>query len=324
MSNQEASMLAKAFLNIWVSGFGCPANLHSNKGNSFKSNLFKNMCKELRINRTSTTAYDPPRNAMIERTNFTIEESLAKYVGEHHNTWSNYLPLVIMAYRWSIHSVTKYSPFYLLFGQSCALPNDCMYQTIQSKIYSTLSDFVGCLKDELQTCHELQRESMAVEQESQKTYYDRSTFNPTMNTGQTKKFKSFYSGPQVIREIINNLNFVIEDVKTKKNNKKSPTIDSNVLTVEVIPLIEKEPKKGKIEPRIPRNDFREVNDFVEIEVVIPKLNDTERREVNLEVNISQVNPSSENHNDTVKDELFETPMGGSTSESINKNTNNKS
>ena len=61
-----------------------------------------------------------------------------------------------------------------------------------------------------------------MEQERQKTYYDRSTFgpqykvgdlvmvfNPTMKTGRTKKFKPFYSGPQVKREIINDLNFLM-------------------------------------------------------------------------------------------------------------------
>ena len=51
------------------------------------------------IPRTSTTAYHPQGNPVIERTNRTIEVSLAKYVGEHHNTWSDYLPLVLMAYR---------------------------------------------------------------------------------------------------------------------------------------------------------------------------------------------------------------------------------
>ena len=67
-----------------------------------------------------------------------------------------------------------------------------------------MSDYVGCLKDELQTCNELVRESMDVGQERQQTYYDRSTFgpqyevgdlvmvfNPTIKTGQTKKFKFF-------------------------------------------------------------------------------------------------------------------------------------
>ena len=86
MSNQEASTVAKALVNVWVSRFGCPANLYSDKGSNFMSNLFKNMCKKLGINRTLATAYQPQRNAMIERTNCTIEESLAKYVAEHHNT----------------------------------------------------------------------------------------------------------------------------------------------------------------------------------------------------------------------------------------------
>ena len=99
MSNQEASTVAKAFVNVWVSRFGCPANLHSDKGCNFLLDLFNNICKELGINRTSTTTYHPQGNAMIERTNCTIKESSAKYVGEHHNIWSDYLPLVMMAYR---------------------------------------------------------------------------------------------------------------------------------------------------------------------------------------------------------------------------------
>ena len=102
------------------------------------------------------------------------------------------------------------------------------------------------------------REGMDVEQERQKTYYDCSTcgpqyevgdlvmvFNPTITTGQTKKIKSFYSEPQVIRKIINYLNIVIEDVKTK-NNKKSTMIDSNVLTVEVLPLIKKNLRRERM------------------------------------------------------------------------------
>ena len=63
---------------------------------------------------------------------------------------------------------------------------------------------------------------------------------------------------------------------------------------------------------------------MEIEVVAPKLNDTEKREVNLGGNISQINPSSETKIETVEMELLKTPMGGSTRESITSNTNNKS
>ena len=75
MSNQEASTVAKAFVNVWVSRFGCPANLHSDKGNNFMSNLFKNMCKKLGINRTSTTAYHPQPSA----SQFTLLPSTAPF-----------------------------------------------------------------------------------------------------------------------------------------------------------------------------------------------------------------------------------------------------
>ena len=204
MQYQEATTVANFFVDCWVSGFGCPVILHSDKGTNFTSNLFKYMCKELGIDRNSTTAFHHQGNAMIERANQTIEESLTKYVGEHHNTWCKYTQLIMMAYRSSDHTVTKYSPYYLLFGASCALPIDCMYESLQSQVFATPSDCVGNLKKELQLCHKLVRLKMEVEQERQKTYYDRklfgpkyqtgdlvSLFNPTVISGQTKKFKSY-------------------------------------------------------------------------------------------------------------------------------------
>ena len=63
---------------------------------------------------------------------------------------------------------------------------------------------------------------------------------------------------------------------------------------------------------------------METEEVTPKWNDTERREVNPEVNISLINPSTETHNETVKDDFFETPIARNTRESLNTNTYNKS
>ena len=115
MSNKEASTVAKVFVNLLVSRFVCPANLHSDKGSNFMSNLFKNMCKELGIDRTSKADYHPQGNRMIERTNRTTKKCLAKYVVEHHSTWSDYPSLVMIAYRSLIHLLTKYSSFYLFF-----------------------------------------------------------------------------------------------------------------------------------------------------------------------------------------------------------------
>ena len=41
-------------------------------------------------------------------------------------------------------------------------------------------------------------------------------FNPTVKKGETRKFISFYRGPYIIVEIKNDLNFKVEDKKTRK------------------------------------------------------------------------------------------------------------
>ena len=63
---------------------------------------------------------------------------------------------------------------------------------------------------------------------------------------------------------------------------------------------------------------------MEIELVTPKLNDRERREVTPGGNNCQINPSTETQNETVKEESFERSSCASTEELITTNTNNKS
>ena len=109
-----------------------------------------------------------------------------------------------MAYRSSIHSVTRYSPAYAVPGFSLSLPMDCIYSTPQTAIYATPSDSVFTMKQKLQETHQLMREYLDVEQEHQKTYYVRGkygpsykvgeevlVFKPTVKKGETRKFTSF-------------------------------------------------------------------------------------------------------------------------------------
>ena len=75
MSNQEASMVARACVDVRNSRFGCLANLHSDKGSNVLSNLFKNMCKVLGINRTLATAYHLDNIMIFGR---SVEEQLSR------------------------------------------------------------------------------------------------------------------------------------------------------------------------------------------------------------------------------------------------------
>ena len=178
LPNQETKTVSRAFVEHWIVRLGCPVNLHSNQGSKFMSKLFRSLCSELGARRTSTMSCHPQGNAMIERTNQTIEQCLSKYIGQYQHEWTKFLPLVIMAYRSSIHSVTNYSPAYVVLGFPLSLPVECIYSTPQTAIYATPTDYVFTMKQKLQETRQLMREYMDVEQERQKQYYDRSKYGP--------------------------------------------------------------------------------------------------------------------------------------------------
>ena len=77
LQNQEATTAAKALIDNLISCFGCPANLHSDKGLNFMPHLFKNLCSVLRIDITSKTSLHLQGNAMFERINRTIEKAVS-------------------------------------------------------------------------------------------------------------------------------------------------------------------------------------------------------------------------------------------------------
>ena len=85
-------------------------------------------------------------------------------------------------------------------------------------------------------------------------------FNPTVKPGQTKKFKSYYSGPLVIREILNDLNFIIEDLKTHKQEKVHYDRLKKIKSCQ-----HEYQKRSKLAER-PASAERKEDGFIEIEV----------------------------------------------------------
>ncbi|GFU25265.1 retrovirus-related Pol polyprotein from transposon 297 [Trichonephila clavipes] len=61
-----AETVAEAFFSSWVSRFGTPAILTTDRGRQFESSLFKALSKLLGVQKCRTTGYHPQANAMIE------------------------------------------------------------------------------------------------------------------------------------------------------------------------------------------------------------------------------------------------------------------
>ena len=103
---------------------GSPKYLLTDQGRNFCSKLMQIFLDQIETKHKFTTSYHPQTNAVTENWNKTLANCLSMFVDADQKNWSESLPYITFAYNTSIHSTTKYSPFYLLFGYEAKLPID--------------------------------------------------------------------------------------------------------------------------------------------------------------------------------------------------------
>ena len=96
--------------------YGPPDILHSDQGRNFESTVLAETLQAFGVTKSRTTAYHPQCDGMVERFNRSLLQLLRAYVDKEHD-WERYLPLVLYAYRTSVHSSTGASPFTLMYGR---------------------------------------------------------------------------------------------------------------------------------------------------------------------------------------------------------------
>ena len=115
LADQEATTVARVFLNKFVSRYGVQYVLHTDQGANFESNLFKELCQMLNIKKTRTTPYHPQCDGQVERMNRTIIDLLKLNVRDATNNWNLNIGLTLMAYRNALQASTGYTSYFLLY-----------------------------------------------------------------------------------------------------------------------------------------------------------------------------------------------------------------
>lgn len=87
-----AETVVREFVENWVSRFGVPEKLITDRGRQFDCALFRDLMKQRGIHRCLTTAYHPQGNAMVERFNRTLKAALMA----KEQQWHDALPLVLL------------------------------------------------------------------------------------------------------------------------------------------------------------------------------------------------------------------------------------
>jgi hypothetical protein len=118
----DAKTVADVVFKRWICMFGAPDSIHTDRGTSFESALFKEMCALAGIKKSKTAPYYPQSDALVERQFRTVKDMLYTTSKTYNRDWADVIQLVEMGLRSSIQKTNKISPFQVLFGKQMKLP----------------------------------------------------------------------------------------------------------------------------------------------------------------------------------------------------------
>jgi cleavage and polyadenylation specificity factor subunit 1 len=120
ISGTSTEECAAAFFSGWVSRFGVPSLLTSDRGVQFASAIWSHLCSTLGISHRLTTAYHPQANGMVERFHRQLKDALrARLVNQD---WLSQLPWVLLGLRAAPKEDCGLSSAEMVFGEPRVLP----------------------------------------------------------------------------------------------------------------------------------------------------------------------------------------------------------
>ncbi|KAK4474308.1 hypothetical protein MN116_000394 [Schistosoma mekongi] len=141
-----AETVAKVFIQNWVTIFGTPVTITTDRGAQFESELFSNLAKLLGSNRIRCTAYHPQANGMVERFHRQLKAALICH--SNPSQWTQFLPLVMLGIRTAVKTDSQCSAAELVFGTTLKLPGEFITPHTDSKTLD-LGTYADQLQDQM-------------------------------------------------------------------------------------------------------------------------------------------------------------------------------
>ena len=104
--------------------FGCPAEILTDRGPNFLSDMVEEYLRILSIKHLKTTAYHPRTNGAVERFNGLFGRMLTRFTYTDVRSWDQFVDQALFACRVRIHKATGKSPFFMVYGREPKIPGD--------------------------------------------------------------------------------------------------------------------------------------------------------------------------------------------------------
>ena len=128
--DSTAQTAAAVLKNRWISIFGMPSTLRSDRGKHFTAEVFEELCKLSGIKHKLGSPEHPQSQGQVERQNQLINQVRCLCENDMEK-WPQTLFSVQCSHNGSINSSTGYSPGRILLGKGFSNPEDVILRGIQ-------------------------------------------------------------------------------------------------------------------------------------------------------------------------------------------------
>ena len=146
LTDITAVTVARAFISGWISRFGAPSTITTDRGAQFESNLWHELMCLLSTTRIQTTAYHPAANGLVERFHRQLKAGLS---AEPRTQWVDTLPLVLLGIRSSLKEDLHCTTAELVYGTTLRLPGE-FFNVTETNTLSDPQSFVSRLRHTMQ------------------------------------------------------------------------------------------------------------------------------------------------------------------------------
>jgi hypothetical protein len=193
MPNQEATTVAKAFINKIVSRWGVPKKVITDQGTNFTSSVLKLVYHKLGIRRNPTTPYHPQSDGLVERFNRTFKDTIFKLASDFEADWDEQLDWAVGCYRFNVNASLQDSPYFVMTGQDPRTPLSASAELEDDEPLDVTQDAVEWKREffeRMQRVTDEAKKSIEDSQKAMKIRYDRSVRPLGLMPGDLVKVRS--------------------------------------------------------------------------------------------------------------------------------------
>eukprot|EP00116_Pleurobrachia_bachei_P000409 sb/3460671/ len=232
LPNASATQIAKCLLTHWVTIYGVPETIHSDRGaNLHVATVIVELYRLLGVKKTATTSYHPSGNGAVENLNKTIVVIVKKLVGEFPQSWFEKLSYAVFALNSSVNGSTRFTPHQLYFGRELRLPYDLAFDTTTTAYYETGAHLLSEQRESMRDTLDLVRANGISAMQRQKLAYDKKRgFHTTYTVGEKalvwkplpvtvrdyRKFRTKFSGPWTVNKVLSEWTYQLKNDNTGK------------------------------------------------------------------------------------------------------------